>query len=117
MRYIAMQGTGLRHVSKGKHHRIGPGLSVPGTWSFFFSPPTAESSRKSILKRIAIMVDIKKEERYKMKKTSDSNKTIKSKPSLYYGLNAHKWATKMEVRRLLSGKTELSLKADPKKTQ
>ena len=37
--------------------------------------------------------------------------------SLYYGLNAHKWATKMEVRRLLSGKPDLELKADHKKTQ
>jgi len=63
------------------------------------------------------MVDIKKEEQCKMKKTSDSNKTIKSNPSLYYGLNAHKWATKMEVRRLLSGKPDLELKADPKKIQ
>ncbi len=52
-----------------------------------------------------------------MKKTSDSNKAIKSKPSLYYGLNAHKWATKMEVRRLLSGKPDLELKADPQKTK
>lgn len=63
------------------------------------------------------MVDIKKEERCKIKKTSNSNKTIKSKPSLYYGLNAHKWATKMEVRRLLSENPDLKLKANPKKTQ
>lgn len=63
------------------------------------------------------MVDIKKEEQFKMKKTSDGNKIIKSKPSLYYGLNAHKWATKMEVRCLLSGKPDLVLKTDPKKIQ
>ncbi|MFZ2145732.1 MAG: hypothetical protein WAV28_00815 [Sedimentisphaerales bacterium] len=61
------------------------------------------------------MVD-KKEERCKMKKTGDSNKKIKSRPSLYYGLNAHKWDTKMEVRRLLSGKPELELIPAPKKT-
>ncbi len=62
------------------------------------------------------MVD-KNEEQYKMKKTGNSNKTIKSRLSVYYGLNAHKWATKMEVRRLLSGKPDLELKADPNKTQ
>lgn len=50
-----------------------------------------------------------------MKKTGDSNKKMKPKPSLYYGLNAHKWATKMEVRRLLSGKPDLELKEAPKK--
>jgi len=63
------------------------------------------------------MVDIKKEERYKMKKTGNRNKTIKSRLSVYYGLNAHKWATKMEVRRLLSGKPDIELKADPNKTR
>lgn len=86
------------------------------TGSFFFSPLTAQTSRESILKKIAIMVD-KNEEQYKMKKTGNSNKTIKSRLSVYYGLNAHKWATKMEVRRLLSGKPDLELKADPNKTQ
>jgi hypothetical protein len=90
---------------------------LQGTGSFFFSPPTAKSSRESILKKIAIIVDIKKEERYKMKKTGNRNKTIKSRLSVYYGLNAHKWATKMEVRRLLTGKPDLELKADPNKTQ
>lgn len=52
-----------------------------------------------------------------MKRRSDSNKTIKSKPLEYYGLNAHKWATKMEVQHLLSGKPDLEIKANPKKTQ
>jgi len=52
-----------------------------------------------------------------MEKTDNTNKTIKSGLSSYYVLNAHKWATKMEVRRLLSGKPDLVLKADPKKTQ
>jgi len=52
-----------------------------------------------------------------MKKTGNSNKTIKSRLSVYYGLNAHKWATKMEVRRLLSGKPDIELKADPNKTR
>jgi hypothetical protein len=59
----------------------------------------------------------KKGELYKMKKTGNSNKTIKSRLLVFYGLNAHKWATKMEVRRLLSGKPDLELKADPKKNQ
>ena len=34
-------------------------------------------------------------------------KIIKSKLSEYYGLNAHKWAIKMEVRNILSGKPDL----------
>jgi len=44
-------------------------------------------------------------------------KTIKSKLSVHYGLNAHKWATKMEVRHILSGKPDIELKEDNKKTQ
>jgi hypothetical protein len=63
------------------------------------------------------MVDIKKGERYKMKKTGNRNKAIKSRLSVYYGLNAHKWATKMEVRCVLSGKPDFVLKAAPKKIQ
>jgi hypothetical protein len=44
-------------------------------------------------------------------------KTIKSKLLVYYGLNAHKLAPKMEARHILSGKPDLELKEDNKKTQ
>ena len=49
-----------------------------------------------------------------MKKPSDNNKTIKSKPPVYNWLDSHKWATKMEIRRLFSGKPDLIIQADPK---
>lgn|GEM_PF-3678732 len=38
---------------------------------------------------------------------------IKSNLPMYHGLDSHKWATKMEIQRLLSGKPELKIKATP----
>jgi len=43
-----------------------------------------------------------------MKKPIDKE-TVKSKPPAYDGLDSHKWDTKMEVQRLLSGKPDLEI--------
>jgi len=51
-----------------------------------------------------------------MKRPIDREKRGKSKRSIRYGLDSHKWATKMEIRRLLSGKPDLNIKAGPKNT-
>jgi hypothetical protein len=42
-----------------------------------------------------------------MKKTIDKKKPAKAKPCIYNELNAHIWATKMEIRRQLSAKPDL----------
>jgi len=65
------------------------------------------------LKRVAIITD-KKDERCKMKRPQHNKKTGISKLPVYDGLDSHKWATKMEIRRLLSGKPDLRIKAYPK---
>jgi len=49
-----------------------------------------------------------------MKRTKDKKDTGKSRPQASSGLDSHKWATKMELRRLLSGKPELRIKTDAK---
>jgi len=46
----------------------------------------------------------------------DKKRAIKSKPTTYHGLDSHKWATKMEIQRLLSGKPDLKIKVAPKET-
>jgi len=66
-----------------------------------------------ILKRVAIITD-KKEKRCKMKRPQHNKKTGISKLLVYNGLDSHKWATKMEIKRLLSGKPDLRIKAAPK---
>lgn len=49
-----------------------------------------------------------------MRKARDKKTTGKSRPHAHSGLDSHKWATKMELRRLLSGKPDLRIKADVK---
>jgi len=39
-----------------------------------------------------------------------------AKPLTYGGLDSHKWATKMEICRLLSGKRDLKIKPVEKQT-
>ncbi|MHC4424351.1 MAG: hypothetical protein ACYSWR_06760 [Planctomycetota bacterium] len=45
-----------------------------------------------------------------MKKLLNTKRTIKFKPTIHSQLDSHKWATKMEVHHLLSGKRDLKLK-------
>jgi hypothetical protein len=49
-----------------------------------------------------------------MKKRIYKNKTVKSKPPVGTQLDSHKWATKIEIRRLLSGKPDLIIEANAK---
>jgi hypothetical protein len=46
-----------------------------------------------------------------MKKLSDKKRPIKSEMTINPMLDSHKWATKMEIIRLISGKPELKIKA------
>jgi hypothetical protein len=48
-----------------------------------------------------------------MKRLIDSNRAIKPEPTTYHGLDSHKWATKMEIQRLLSGKPDLKIQLTP----
>ncbi len=45
-----------------------------------------------------------------MKKSSNKKTKKGSKPLIHNGLDAHAWATKMEIRRLVGGKPDLKLK-------
>ncbi len=38
----------------------------------------------------------------------------KSRPTIYGVLNSHKWATKVEMHRLIGGKSDLKIKEAPK---
>jgi len=49
-----------------------------------------------------------------MKRLQDNKKISRYKRLVYGGLDSHKWATKMEIRRLLSGKPDLKIKVDSK---
>ncbi len=51
-----------------------------------------------------------------MKRTIDKKRTIRPRPAIRNELDSHKWATKMEIRRFLSGRAELKIKAIPKPT-
>jgi hypothetical protein len=62
----------------------------------------------------AVKVD-NKEQVNKMKKPINLNKITKSKPPVCNWLDSHKWATKVEIRRLLSGKPDLIIEKDIKK--
>jgi len=42
-----------------------------------------------------------------MKKPIDKKKLAKTRPCIYNELNAHTWATKLEIRRQLSAKPDL----------
>lgn len=45
-----------------------------------------------------------------MRKTIDKKKSARPKLSLYSELNCHEWATKIEIKRSLSGKPDLKAK-------
>ncbi|MCP4263074.1 MAG: hypothetical protein GY774_37025 [Planctomycetes bacterium] len=49
-----------------------------------------------------------------MKKRIYKKKTVKSKPLIDNRLDSHKWATKIEIQRLFSGKPDLIIEADAK---
>jgi hypothetical protein len=51
-----------------------------------------------------------------MKKLMGKKRRIKHRPPIYSGLDSHKWPTKMEICRLLSGKRDLILKTVEKQT-
>lgn len=52
-----------------------------------------------------------------MKKLIDRKKIVKSRPPVCNWLDSHKWATKVEIRRLLSGKPDLIIEKDLKNQQ
>jgi len=45
-----------------------------------------------------------------MKRAIHEKRAIKFKPAICKELDCHKWASKMEIRRLLSGKPDLKIK-------
>jgi len=47
----------------------------------------------------------------KMKKPRYKKKPIRFKQPVCDGLDSYKWATRMEIRHLFAGKTELRIKA------
>jgi hypothetical protein len=49
-----------------------------------------------------------------MKKRIFRNKKVKSKPPVGTQLDFHKWATKIEIRQLLSGKPDLIIETNEK---
>jgi len=49
-----------------------------------------------------------------MKKRIHKRKTVKSRHPVGNRLDSHKWATKIEIRRLLSGKPDLIIEANTK---
>jgi len=46
-----------------------------------------------------------------MNKLNNKKRTIKSEMTINPVLDSHKWTTKMEIMRLISGKPELKIKA------
>jgi len=48
-----------------------------------------------------------------MNRLINNKRAIKSKPPIYHGVDSHKWATKIEIQRLLSGKPDLKIKCTP----
>ncbi|MHC4061123.1 MAG: hypothetical protein ACYSUC_02895 [Planctomycetota bacterium] len=46
-----------------------------------------------------------------MKRLVDIKEENRPKPSVYTGLDTHKWATKIEIQRLIKGKPDPQLKA------
>jgi hypothetical protein len=50
-----------------------------------------------------------------MKKITDNIIRINQKPQLSSGLDSHKWASKMLIRNMLSGKPDLKIKQTPPK--
>jgi hypothetical protein len=51
-----------------------------------------------------------------MKRPTDKNKTTECNLTIHRGVDSHKWATKMEICRLLSAKPDLKLEAVEKQT-
>jgi len=51
-----------------------------------------------------------------MKKKTNDKRRIKSTFRPHRKLDSHKWESKMEIHRLLSGKSDLKLKPDSKAT-
>jgi hypothetical protein len=49
-----------------------------------------------------------------MESLTDKKRRTKSRPLIYSVLNSHKWATKMEMHRLIGGKPDLKIKEVPK---
>jgi len=49
-----------------------------------------------------------------MKGFVHTNRTNRSRPSVYNQLDTHRWATKIEIHRILSGKPDLKIKDEPK---
>lgn len=47
-----------------------------------------------------------------MKTLIEDKRTLESEPAIHDGLDAHKWATKVEIHHLLSGKPDLKIEAD-----
>jgi hypothetical protein len=50
-----------------------------------------------------------------MKKSVNKTRTVIRNSQIRGEVDAHKWATKMEAHRLLSGKRDLEIKADEKR--
>jgi len=46
-----------------------------------------------------------------MKTLTKKKQTAKPKPALRNGIDTHCWATKMEIKHLISGKPDLKVKA------
>ena len=45
-----------------------------------------------------------------MKNPIKGNRTVAHSPAIYYGVDSHKWAHKMEVQRLVSSKPKVLAK-------
>jgi len=51
-----------------------------------------------------------------MKTSIDKKRATTWRPATYSRIDCHKWATKMEMHRLLSGKPDLKIKEAEKQT-
>jgi hypothetical protein len=49
-----------------------------------------------------------------MESLIDKKRRTKSRPTIHSVLNSHKWATKVEMHRLIAGKPDLKIKEAPK---
>ena len=56
------------------------------------------------------MADKERKRGCKVKRLSNKKTAKGPKPPTHNGLDAHAWATKMEIRRLVGGKPDLKLK-------
>jgi hypothetical protein len=67
------------------------------------------------LKEAAEMAD-RKQGGLEMRRLMNIKRATKSKPVVHSAPDPHKWATKMEIHRLMSGKPDLKIKPAPKPT-